>query len=79
MSHWHQTCLCFFNCFLFCAKPFFVVVHLFTCAYIVWVISPPYPPPLSPPLSFRQVPFCPCHWFCWRKDISIIRKTKRFC
>jgi hypothetical protein len=51
-------------------------VYLFTCAYIVWVISPPCPPPL---LSFKLVPFCPCDWFYWRKDISIIRKTKRFC
>jgi hypothetical protein len=44
-------------------KAFFVVVvYLFTCAYIVWVISPPCPPPLSfppPLLSFRQVLFCP--------------------
>jgi hypothetical protein len=32
---------------------FFVVVHLFTCAYIVWVISPPClsPPTLPPFLS----------------------------
>jgi hypothetical protein len=29
-----------------CQVPFFVVVHLFTCAYIVWVISPPCSPPL---------------------------------
>jgi hypothetical protein len=29
---------------------FFVVVHLFTCAYIVWVISPPCPPPPLLPL-----------------------------
>jgi drug/metabolite transporter (DMT)-like permease len=37
-----------FFCFLF--------FYLFTCAYIVWVISPPCPPPYpsSPPLlSFR--------------------------
>jgi hypothetical protein len=27
------------------------IIHLFTCEYIVWVISPPcFPPPLSPPL-----------------------------
>jgi hypothetical protein len=59
-----------------CCCCLFVIVHLFTSAYIVWVISPPFPTPL---LSFRQVLFCPCDWFCWRKDISIIRKTKRFC
>jgi hypothetical protein len=29
---------------------FFVVVHLFTCAYIVWVISLPCPPPHPSPL-----------------------------
>jgi hypothetical protein len=29
-------------------KIFFV--HLFTCAYIVWVISPPCPSPPPPPL-----------------------------
>jgi hypothetical protein len=60
---------------------FYFFVHLFTCAYIVWVISPPCPHltlPL-PPLSFRKVPFCLYHWFCWRKDICIIRKTKCFC
>jgi hypothetical protein len=38
---------------------FVVVVHLFTCAYIVWVISPPCPllppfPPLSPSVSGRS-------------------------
>jgi hypothetical protein len=30
----------------------FFIIHLFTCAYIVWVISPPCPPPPpSLPLS----------------------------
>jgi hypothetical protein len=60
----------------------FFVVHLFTYAYIVWVISSPCPLPHPYPhpyLSSRQVPFCPYHWFCWRNNISIIRKTKRFC
>jgi hypothetical protein len=29
---------------------FFKIIHLFTCAYIGWVISPPCPsPPLLPP------------------------------
>jgi hypothetical protein len=27
---------------------FFLVIHLFTCAYIVWAISPPFPLPPSP-------------------------------
>jgi hypothetical protein len=32
---------------------FFFTIHLFTCAYIVWVISPSslHPLPLPPPLS----------------------------
>jgi hypothetical protein len=33
-------------------KLIFFIIHLFTCAYIVWVISPPCPPPPpSLPLS----------------------------
>jgi hypothetical protein len=30
-------------------ESFFFIIHLFTCAYIVWVISPPCPP--CPPSS----------------------------
>jgi hypothetical protein len=31
-------------------SPFFKkIIHLFTCAYMVWVISPPCPPTLSSP------------------------------
>jgi hypothetical protein len=41
-----------------CVCFFFVVVHLVTCAYVVWVISSPCPTPSpfpSPSLSSRQV------------------------
>jgi hypothetical protein len=42
---------------------FFLKIHLFTCAYIVWVISSPYtlptPSPPSPSLASRQNLFCP--------------------
>jgi hypothetical protein len=32
-------------------EDFFFIIHLFTCVYIVWVISPTCPsPPPSPPL-----------------------------
>jgi hypothetical protein len=31
-------------------------VYLFTCAYIVWVISPPYSPPLFPPSPVSPSP-----------------------
>jgi hypothetical protein len=34
------------------ATSFFIIIHLLTCAYIVWVISPPAPFP------FRQNLFC---------------------
>jgi hypothetical protein len=43
---------------------FFIIIHLFTCAYIVWVIFPrcPFLHPLPPsPLSSRQVLFCLYH------------------
>jgi hypothetical protein len=53
--------------------------YLFICAYIVWTISSPYllPTPSLPPLTLasRQNLFCPFLQFCWREDISIIRKT----
>jgi hypothetical protein len=33
---------------------FLIIIFLFTCAYIVWVISPPWPPPSpSPPFLFQ--------------------------
>jgi hypothetical protein len=38
---------------------FFFIIHLFTCAYIVWVISPlsPRPPPFLPlPPHFQAEP-----------------------
>jgi hypothetical protein len=40
---------------------YFLIIHLFTCAYIVWVISPPaLPSPLPPcPLQFQAGPVLP--------------------
>jgi hypothetical protein len=45
-------------------------IHLFTCAYIVWVISHLYPP-LSPPypLASRQSLFWAFLQFLWRVEI----------
>jgi hypothetical protein len=41
------------------ARSFFKI-HLLTCAYIVWVISPLCPPSSTlPPLTSRQKLFCP--------------------
>jgi hypothetical protein len=49
-------------------KYLFIFVHLFTCAYIVWVISPPChpsPPFPYPPTSLPgKVLFCPYLKFC---------------
>jgi hypothetical protein len=45
----------------YCSCSFIIIIHLFTYAYIVWVISPPCPTthtlPLSP-LTSRQNLFC---------------------
>jgi hypothetical protein len=47
-----NICLIFKNTFISFLKKFFI--HLFTCAYIVWVISPPCFLPLpSPPTPSR--------------------------
>jgi hypothetical protein len=45
-----------------CTITIFVIIHLFTCAYIVWVISPPCPLPHSLPPSpphFQAEPVLP--------------------
>jgi hypothetical protein len=53
-------------------------IHLFICAYIVWAISSPCPPPLpfplQCPLASRQNLFCPFLQFCWSEDISNNKK-----
>jgi hypothetical protein len=46
--------------FFFFFKHLKIFIHLFTCAYIVWVISVS-PPPAPFPLISRQVLFCPYH------------------
>jgi hypothetical protein len=65
----------FFNLFIY----FFV--HLFTCAYIVWVISPPCPPPplfpLPPSVSGRSRSALISDFV--EEKTCIIRKTKHFC
>jgi hypothetical protein len=45
------------------ARFFFLIIHLFTCAYIVWVISPPCPPSLPSPLLPHSVPGRSCSAF----------------
>jgi hypothetical protein len=65
---------------------YFYFIYLFLFIYHIcihfWVISAPFrlsPPLLPSPTQFQAGPFCPYLWFCWRKDVSIIRKTKHFC
>jgi hypothetical protein len=44
---------------------FFFLIHLFTCAYIIWVISPSCPHhPTLPLLPSRQNLFCAFLQFC---------------
>jgi hypothetical protein len=42
-------------------KILFIFIHLFTCAYIVWAISPPCPQPSFPlqPPHFQAEPVLP--------------------
>jgi hypothetical protein len=59
---------------------FYFIVHLFTCAYIVWVISPPCP--LLPPFPPSSVSGRSCSALIIdfvEEDICIVRKTKHFC
>jgi hypothetical protein len=65
--------------FAFCKVPLqlrflFFIIHLFTRAYIVWVISPscPHPPPSPPPrpTSWQNL-FYPFLQFCWRVKIQL--------
>jgi hypothetical protein len=69
----------FFFLHLFFIIIFCLLIHM--CIHCLGHFPTPAPLPHSsshPLLSFRQVPFCLYHWFCWRKDISITRRTKRF-
>jgi hypothetical protein len=56
---------------------FFFIIHLFICAFIIWVISPPCP---FPPL-FQASPTLPLSLVLLKKrdKPNIIRKTKCFC
>jgi hypothetical protein len=61
----------------------FFNLRLFTCAYIVWVIAAPYPPPhpsLPHPLSLPgRICSSLISNFVGEKTKAIIRETKRFC
>jgi hypothetical protein len=56
----------------------FLIIHLFTCAYIVWVISPPCPllPP-SPP-QFQAGPFLPLSLILLKKRHKHNKEDKVF-
>jgi hypothetical protein len=60
---------------------FILFVHLFTCAYIVWVISPPCPPPppfpCSPP-QFQAGPVLPLWLILLKKRHKNNKKDKAF-
>jgi hypothetical protein len=66
----------FFSCLSWNFEFLFFIIHLFTCAYIVWVISPPCPPTPPSPLPSRQNLFCAFPQFYWREDISNNKKDK---
>jgi hypothetical protein len=55
-------------------------VHLFTCAYIVWVISPPCPPPPFPPSpsQFQAGPILPLWMILLKKRHKHNKKDKAF-
>jgi hypothetical protein len=52
----------------------FIYSHVRTLLGHFSSASLPHPSPL-PPISFKQVSFCPYHWFCWSKNICMIRKS----
>jgi hypothetical protein len=57
------------------------LIHLFMCAYIVWVISPPCPPPLcSPPnpLHFQAETVLPLSLTLLKRKHSNNKKDKDF-
>jgi hypothetical protein len=61
--------------FFFPSLHFFI--HLFTCAYIVWVITPSCPHP-HPPFPSSQNLFCTFLQFHWRVEISNNKKDIAF-
>jgi hypothetical protein len=59
----------------------FFIVHLFTCAYIAWVISPPCPPPppfLHFPPQFQIGPVLPLSLILLKKKHKHNREDKAF-
>jgi hypothetical protein len=59
---------------------FIIIIHLFTCAYIAWAVSPSCscPHPLPYPLSSMQNLFCAFLQFHWRVEISNNKKDIAF-
>jgi hypothetical protein len=59
---------------------FFIIIHLFTCAYIVWVTSPSYPCPhhLTPSPPFQEERVRTFLQFRWRLEISNNKKEIAF-
>jgi hypothetical protein len=65
----------------FAKRQSFFVVHLFTCAYVVWVISPPCPPPPPfPPFppQFQASPVLPLWLILLKKRHMHNKKDKAF-
>jgi hypothetical protein len=62
----------------FCLQTANVLVHLFTCAYIVWVISLPFPfPPFpSTPPQFHAGPILPLSLILLKKKHKHNKKDK---
>jgi hypothetical protein len=60
----------------------FFIIHLFTCAYIVWVISPPCPPfPIffpPPPPQFQAGPGLPLSLILLKKRHKPDKEDKAF-
>jgi hypothetical protein len=67
----------FFSCF-YLFTFLFIYSHVHT--FLGHVSALPSSSTLLPSHPPSQAgPILPHHWFCWRKDIRIIRKTKHFC
>jgi hypothetical protein len=55
-----------------------IILGIFTCAYIVWAISPPYPHPLpTTPPCFQAEPVLP-YLILWKRRHKHNKKDKAF-